>query len=170
DLGYLPEALRNYLARLGWGHGDDELFTDAQAAEWFDVADVVKAPARLDWAKLNFINQQYIRAADNDRLAALTLHVHEGRGVHAAPERKAALPAVIALVKDGAQTTLQLADLTLFALKSRPLALDAKTQGMLTDETRGRLSRLRARVAEAEWAVAELEGEIRAFAESEGVG
>ncbi|MDT9120697.1 hypothetical protein RSW84_25015, partial [Escherichia coli] len=71
--GYLPEAMRNYLARLGWGHGDDEVFSDAQAIEWFDVADVVRAPARLDWDKLNFINGQYIRAADDARLAGLVL-------------------------------------------------------------------------------------------------
>ena len=69
DMGYLPEAMRNYLARLGWGHGDDEIFSDAQAIAWFDVADVVKAPARLDWAKLGFINNHYIRAADEARLA-----------------------------------------------------------------------------------------------------
>ena len=82
EMGYLPEAMRNYLARLGWGHGDDELFTDAEAAEWFDVADVVKAPARLDWDKLNFINQHYIRPADDARLAALDHPVHDrARGV-----------------------------------------------------------------------------------------
>ena len=62
DMGYLPEAMRNYLARLGWGHGDDEIFTDDQAIAWFDVADVVSAPARLDWPKLNHVNHHYIRA------------------------------------------------------------------------------------------------------------
>ena len=71
DLGYLPEAMRNYLARLGWGHGDDEIFSDDQAIAWFDVADVVRAPARLDWSKLNHINNHYIRAADDHRLADL---------------------------------------------------------------------------------------------------
>ncbi|MBC7670662.1 MAG: glutamate--tRNA ligase, partial [Gemmatimonadaceae bacterium] len=59
DMGYLPEGLRNYLARLGWGHGDVEVFSDEEAISWFDVKDVVKAPARLDWAKLNFINSQH---------------------------------------------------------------------------------------------------------------
>lgn len=170
DLGYLPEAMRNYLARLGWGHGDDELFSDAQAVEWFDVKDVVKAPARLDWAKLNHINQHYIRLADDQRLADLALAVHAGRDVHPAADRKAALPAVVALVKEGAQTTLQLADLTLFALKSRPLELDAKTKGNLSEETLGRLERLRNRIATSAWEVPVLEAEIRAFAESEGIG
>src|SRR5215218_2075296 len=59
DMGYLPEGMRNYLARLGWGHGDDEVFSDEQAISWFDVKDVVKAPARLDWAKLNHLNNHY---------------------------------------------------------------------------------------------------------------
>ncbi|HWA59917.1 MAG TPA: glutamate--tRNA ligase, partial [Caulobacteraceae bacterium] len=71
EMGYLPEAMRNYLARLGWGHGDDEIFGDEQAIAWFDVADVVPAPSRLDWAKLNHINQHYIRLADDERLADL---------------------------------------------------------------------------------------------------
>ena len=79
DMGYLPEALRNYLARLGWGHGDDEIFTDAEAAAWFDVEDVVKAPARLDWPKLNHINQHYIREADDRRLADLVAGVYAAR-------------------------------------------------------------------------------------------
>ncbi len=170
EMGYLPEAMRNYLARLGWGHGDDEVFSDAQAAEWFDVADVVKAPARLDWDKLNFINQRYIRMADDDRLAALVAEAHAKRGVHVSASAK--LVTVIALVKDGAQTILQLADMTLFALKSRPLVLDDKTARLLTDETRARLGRLRDRLAtlDSDWTPASLEPEIRSFAEGEGVG
>ncbi len=170
DLGYLPEALRNYLARLGWGHGDDEIFSDAQAIQWFDVTDVVKAPARLDWAKLNHVNQHYIRLADDRRLADLALEVHKSRGVPIASERLAGLPAVVALVKEGAQTTLQLADLTLFGLKSRPLALDPKTQGLLTPETRALLGRLRNHIATSPWEVPALEGAIRGFAQAEGIG
>ena len=170
DLGYLPEALRNYLARLGWGHGDDELFSDQQAAEWFDVADVVKAPARLDWAKLNHINQHYIQQADNERLAALALEVHRSRGMELHAARAESLSHVVGLVKEAAQTTLQLADLTLFALKTRPLALDPKTEGLLTDETRARLGRLRGTIADAQWDVPALEAAIRAFAQSDGIG
>ncbi|HVY34560.1 MAG TPA: glutamate--tRNA ligase, partial [Caulobacteraceae bacterium] len=131
DMGYLPEAMRNYLARLGWGHGDDEIFSDEQAIAWFDVADVVRAPARLDWAKLNHVNAHYIRRADDNRLAVLTAEVHAGRGVNLREDPLPRLQAAIPLVKEGAKTVLELADLTLFALKSRPLALDPKTQGLL---------------------------------------
>ncbi len=171
EMGYLPEALRNYLARLGWGHGDDEIFTDAQAAEWFDVADVVKAPARLDWDKLNFVNQRYIRAADDARLAVLTAEAHGKRGVNVPEAALPRLAAVIGRVKEAAQTVLQLADLTLFALKARPLELDERTRKLLTDEALGRLARLRAHLAgEADWTPPALEGSLRAFAGAEGVG
>ena len=171
EMGYLPEALRNYLARLGWGHGDDEIFTDAEAAEWFDIDDVVKAPARLDWPKLNFVNQQYIRVAGNERLAALVADVMEAQGFAPSPDGRAKLPAVIALVKEAAQTVVQLAELCAFALKTRPFALEDKIVGLLTEETRARLARLAGRLAEQnDWTQPTLVNFIRAFAESEGVG
>ena len=172
DMGYLAEAMRNYLARLGWGHGDDEIFSDAQAVAWFDVADVVRAPARLDWAKLNHINNHYIRLADDHRLALLTLQSHRSGEIPLGDDALARLEAVIPLVKEGAKTIPELADLTVFALKSRPLALDAKTQQVLTDpEAHGRLERLAGRLAQAQtWNPTVLEGELKDFAAQEGVG
>jgi glutamyl-tRNA synthetase len=164
--------MRNYLARLGWGHGDDEIFSDAQAIAWFDVADVVKAPARLDWAKLNHINNHYIRLADDHRLAELTLKVHRSREVHLPADALERLVATIPLVKEGAKTIPELADLTIFALKRRPLALDAKTQQVLSDpETHGRMQRLTEVLTGAKtWTPAALEAELKAFAAQEGVG
>jgi glutamyl-tRNA synthetase len=172
DMGYLPEAMRNYLARLGWGHGDDEIFSDAQAVEWFDVADVVKAPARLDWAKLNHINNHYMRLADDERLAELTLKLHRDREAHLPIDVLERLKATIPLVKEGAKTIPELADLTIFALKPRPLALDAKTQQILTDpETQGRMSRLAEALSGAkDWNPVALAEELKVFAASEGVG
>ncbi len=171
DMGYLPEAMRNYLARLGWGHGEDEMFSDAEAIAWFDVADVVKAPARLDWAKLNHINNHYLRSSEEWRLTPLVVQALEGRGVTVPAEHQDRLSAAIAVVKEGAKTILELADLSLFALKTRPLALDDKTLGLLTEETRSRLQRLADRIAGlAGWSLAALEAEIRAFAAEEGVG
>ena len=171
DMGYLPEAMRNYLARLGWGHGDDEIFSDEQAIAWFDVADVVSAPARLDWAKLGHLNNHYIRQADVGRLAKLTADIHTGRGWNLRPGDEEVLQRTIPLVRDGAKTMLELADATVFALKPRPLELPEKAQAQLTEETRERLSRLRERLAAATlWDVPGLEAELRAFAEAEGVG
>ena len=170
-MGYLPEALRNYLARLGWGHGDDEIFTDAQAAAWFDIADVVKAPARLDWAKLNFVDQQYIRTADDARLTGLVAEVHRGRGVQLTEAGMARLAAAVPRVKEGAHTTLELADLTLFTLLARPVALDEKSRMRLDPETLARLGRLRAALAAAvDWQLDVLESVLRDFAQAEGVG
>ena len=67
-MGYLPEALRNYLLRLGWSHGDDEIISTEQAIEWFDIDGVGRAPARFDFAKLDSVNAHYIREADDARL------------------------------------------------------------------------------------------------------
>jgi glutamyl-tRNA synthetase len=171
ELGYLPEAMRNYLARLGWGHGDDEIFDDAQAIAWFDVADVVRAPARLDWNKLAHVNNHYIRLADDARLADLVLGVLRLRDESLPPDAGEALIATIPTVKEGAKTLVDLADLTAFALKTRPLALDDKTLAALTPETRDRLGRLAADLAEeADWRALVLALRLRAFAEAEGVG
>jgi len=171
DLGYLPEAMRNYLARLGWGHGDDEIFSDEKAAEWFDVKDVVSAPARLDWAKLNHINNHYIRLAEIDRLVAEVAKILSGRGTPTSEADSAILHRTIPLVRDGAKTLLELADNVVFALKIRPLELTEKVLGLLSDETRGRLGRLRIALQDlGQWEGPAIGAGLRAFAESEGVG
>lgn len=171
DMGYLPEAMRNYLAKLGWGHGDDEIFSDEQAIAWFDIKDVVGAPARLDWAKLNHLNNHYIRLADVERLTQLVVEIHKSRDRKLREADLPVLQRTIPLVRDGAKTLLELADNTIFVLKARPLEMPEKAQALLSEETRGRLSRLKERLAGFDaWQVAALETEIRAFAESEGVG
>ena len=171
DMGYLPEAMRNYLAKLGWGHGDDEIFSDEQAAAWFDIKDVVGAPARLDWAKLNHLNNHYIRIADPARLARLVAEIHKSRDFPLHDDHLAVLAHVIPFVRDGAKTTLELADATVFALKRRPLALPDKARDLLNEETRARFARLRVAFAGAPaWDVPSLEALNRSFAESEGVG
>jgi glutamyl-tRNA synthetase len=171
-MGYLPEAMRNYLAKLGWGHGDDEIFSDDQAQSWFDIKDVVGAPARLDWAKLNHLNNHYIRQADPTRLAGLVAAIHKSRDFPLHDDHLAVLAHVIPFVRDGAKTTLELADATVFALARRPLDFTDKARELVTnEETRARLGRLRHVLAAAPvWDVPALEGVNRGFAESEGVG
>ncbi len=171
EMGYLPETLRNYLAKLGWGHGDDEIFSDAQAIAWFDIKDVVSAPARLDWAKLNHINHHYIREADPARLAGLVIEILQRRGEVVRQGDETLITRTIPFVRDGAKTTLELTDAVAFVLKSRPLALPEKALSQLTDETRARLGRLRGALTQvADWNVPSLELAIRAFADSDGVG
>jgi glutamyl-tRNA synthetase len=171
DMGYLPEAMRNYLARLGWGHGDDEIFSDEQAIAWFDIKDVVSAPARLDWAKLNHLNNHYIRQADPSRLSGLVAGILKSRDVALHDGYLVNLERTIPFVRDGAKTLLELADATIFALRIRPLEMPDKALDLLTDETRQRLARLRdIYAATAAWEVPALEALNRDFAEKEGVG
>jgi glutamyl-tRNA synthetase len=172
DMGYLPETLRNYLAKLGWGHGDDEIFSDEQAIAWFDIKDVVSAPARLDWAKLNHLNNHYIRLADPVRLAGLVARILKSRDVRLKQGDEELIARTIAFVREGAKTTLELADAVLFVLKTRPLDVPEKTRAQLAEaEMAERFRRLRAALGAAvAWDVATLEETLRKFAESEGIG
>ena len=171
DMGYLPEAVRNYLARLGWGHGDDEIFSDAQAVEWFDVKDVTKAPARFDFAKLNAVNAHYIRAADDDRLAALVTESLTRKDEPLAAEDEPRLRRALPLVKDGAKTLVDIPALASFVLKRRPLHLDEKTVARLSADAKGRLKRLHDRLAGAQtWEVEALDQLLRGFIADEGIG
>ena len=113
--GILPEALLNYLARLGWGHGDDEFFTMAQFIEWFDLKDVSPSASRFDHEKLLWLNAQHIKASDNNRLATLILPRLQQYGV--SKVEQPALNEVIALVKDRAHDLNQLADECLYFYK-----------------------------------------------------
>ncbi|RYF65124.1 MAG: glutamate--tRNA ligase, partial [Comamonadaceae bacterium] len=106
DNGYLPEAMLNYLARLGWSHGDDELFTREQMVSWFDGSHLSKSPAQWDAAKLAWVNAQYLKAKPDDALAPLVAAQLHKRGI-AADER---LPAICGLFKDRCETTVVLAD------------------------------------------------------------
>lgn len=171
DMGYLPEAIRNYLARLGWSHGDDELFSDAQALDWFDLGGIGKAPARLDFDKLAHVNAHWLRLGDDERLAKLALDVHLQRGRALAEDDEVRLQRAMPFVKERPKTVLELADQTEFVLKTRPLVLDEKASTLLTGETLERLDRLRDRLALFQsWDVFALEAELKGFAESESVG
>jgi glutamyl-tRNA synthetase len=171
DMGYLPEAMRNYLARLGWAHGDDELFGDQQAREWFDLDGVGKAPARLDFDKLAHVNSHWLRLAADDRLAGMTLDAHLARGARLNEGDEARLQRAMPFVKDRAKTLLELADQTAFVLKTRPLNLDEKARALLSGDTAERIARIRTRLNLFEsWDVFALEAELKAFAEEEGVG
>jgi glutamyl-tRNA synthetase len=125
DDGYLPEAVINYLARLGWSHGDEEIFSRAQFVEWFDGAHVSRSPARFDFEKLGWLNNQYLKAADDTRLAALVAPRLVARGVagDAPGHAYVDLPAVCALLKDRAVTLNEIADLAvMFYVEPHPHA------------------------------------------------
>ena len=130
DMGFLPEALRNYLLRLGWGHGDAEIISDEQAASWFDIVDVGRAPARFDLDKLTSLNGHYIREAGDDRLIGLIRTPLEKRGPVAA-EGLARLKRGLTGLKPRAKTLNQLAEISTFYVHPRPLPLDDKAKAIL---------------------------------------
>ena len=166
ELGLLPEAVGNYLLRLGWGHGDDEIISREQAIEWFDLPQVGKSPSRFDFKKLENLNGHYIREADNQRLTELAAPRLGIRG----SQEKALLLRAMPELKARAHTLNELADGAHFLFAKRPLEMQADAAGLLTDDARGVLASAHARlVALANWEAPVLEAAIREVAESTGV-
>jgi len=174
-MGYLPAGLRNYLARLGWSHGDDEIFSTEQAIQWFDIDDINKSPGRLDFAKLADVNSHYIRQASDGELLRhlkdLLPHLDNGAEIAAGIETvgwdrfAAALPTL----KERAKTLLDLLEGAAYLTSPRPLALDDKAAKALDAEARASLAKLLPQLEAApDWAGPALEGLVRAFAEATG--
>jgi glutamyl-tRNA synthetase len=148
DEGFLPEALLNTLARLGWSHGDDEVFSLKQLVEWFDLGHVSHSPAKFDSDKALWMNQQYIKNADSKVLAQLTEEILTGMNVslNAGPP----LDRVVALLKDRANTLQHLAESAhMFYAYEAPAA--AKLAELVNARTRPALRMLQARLAETPW-------------------
>ncbi len=165
ELGMLPEAVVNYLLRLGWGHGDDEIISREQATEWFGLDHVGKSPSRFDFKKLENLNGHYIREADDERLASLVAPKLRLKG-----EQKALLIRAMPELKARAHTLNQLAEGAHFLFASRPLDFDEGASALLTDESRSILAAAHKRlVALAKWDSESLEAAIRDVAEASGV-
>ncbi len=169
DMGYLPEALRNYLLRLGWGHGDDEIISTEQAIEWFDLANVGKSAARFDFVKLESLNGHYMREAASDRLAAAVaprLEAMLGRPLSETALSR--LRAGMDGLKARAKNLVELAENAVFYAVDRPLSMNAKAEKILKPEARARLARLHQHLSNLpEWSEAGIEAAVRAFAEAE---
>jgi glutamyl-tRNA synthetase len=170
DMGYLPEALLNYLMRLGWSHGDDEIISIAQAIAWFDIRGVGRAAARFDFDKLNALNGHYIREADDARLVDLIVpRIEAGLGGALDATAKDRLRRAMGGLKPRAKTINELADNAAFLVRPRPLSIDDKARKLMTDTARERLSRLAGALDAVEpWDEAGVEGAVRAFAAAEG--
>ncbi|MBF0392629.1 MAG: glutamate--tRNA ligase [Alphaproteobacteria bacterium] len=170
DMGFLPEAMRNYLLRLGWGHGDDEIISTGQAIEWFDIGGVGRSPARFDMAKLTSLNGHYLRLADDARLAGLVAPRIEAMIGHAlTPDHTALLVAGMAGLKERAKTLVELAENATFYVRQRPLPLDEKAAKLLDAEGRAVLAALAARYRVIDdWSQETLEEVARQMAEETG--
>ena len=137
EMGYLPEALRNYLLRLGWSHGDEEIISTEQAIAWFDLDAVGKAAARFDFAKLDSLNGHYIRAADDEYLLDLLCPRFEALlGAPLEEAGRARLLAALPGLKPRAETLRALAENAAFYLREPPLPMDDKAAKLLTAEAR----------------------------------
>jgi glutamyl-tRNA synthetase len=164
ELGLLPEAVSNYLLRLGWGHGDDEIIGREQAIEWFDLPQVGKSPSRFDFKKLENLNGHYIREADEERLARL---VAPKLGLSA--KQTDLLVKAMPELKARAHTLNELAESARFLFAGRPIGVDAAAEELLTSEARGLLASAHAKlVALANWDAPALEAAIREVAEGTG--
>ncbi|MEI9850684.1 MAG: glutamate--tRNA ligase [Sphingomonas sp.] len=167
ELGILPEALSNYLLRLGWGHGDAEIISRDQAIEWFDIDAVGKSPSRFDLKKLENLNGHYIRAADDARLGRL---VAARIGFETSESDRDLLRRSMAALKPRAANLLELTDGAAFLFRMRPLELDEDAKALLEGDARALLARLHAALDAADgWDTEALEAAVRAVAEDAGV-
>ncbi|RYF75444.1 MAG: glutamate--tRNA ligase [Comamonadaceae bacterium] len=164
ESGYLPEAMLNYLARLGWSHGDEELFTREQMVGWFDGTHLSKSPAQWDGAKLAWVNAHYIKLTDDETLARLVSTQLERRGIEA-DER---LPAICALFKDRCDTTVVLAEWAARFFADIDIA-EADRSQHLTDAARPVVHDLAARLADAAWDKAGINAAIKQTLAAHGI-
>ena len=169
EQGYLPEALSNYLLRLGWGHGDAEVLDRDEAIRLFDLDGVGRAPSRMDYARLTNLNGLYIRQADDDRLTREVLERLAHRtdlalGAKAAGRIRALVPAL----KERAKTLVELADAAAFLARPLPLPMEPKAAAQLTPEARLMLRGVADALATAEFTPAAIDAVLRRFAETSG--
>lgn len=167
-LGYPAAGMRNYLTRLGWSHGDDEFFTDAQARDWFDLGGIGKSPARLDFKKLENICGQHIAATEDAALLHELLAFMTATAQPALPaHKKAMLYAAMPQLKERAKTFFELLEKAEFILADRPIRPDEKAAAHLNDVSRGILKELTPHLQDASWTRGDLEHVLNAFAQTQ---
>ena len=170
--GYLPEAMRNYLVRLGWSHGDDEIISTPQLIEWFELSGIGKSPARFDFKKLEALNGHYMRTSDNDALVqaleSFLDHVEGGQAIKkklASGAREKLLAAMPGL-KERAKTLDELKTNAEFIFSERPLDLDDKAKKLLNENAKEHLVKVKQQLEKIEdWDTEVLENEVRKYAE-----
>ncbi len=175
-MGYLPAALRNYLARLGWSHGDDEVMSTAEMVEWFEIEDVNRGASRFDFAKLEALNGVHMRNTPDAELLALLIdalpYLPLGGALAAGigPELRAKLLAAMPGLKERAKTLVELAESAYYLYAARPLSLDEKAKALLDADGRKVLAGAHPALASVtDWSAAGTEAAIRGFAEAAGL-
>ena len=175
-MGYLPEAMRNYLARLGWSHGDDEIFSTDQLVEWFNLESIGKSAARFDFAKLENLNGHYIRHTPDDKLLAQFIdflpHAEGGPALKAKIDdaMMAKLLRAMPGLKERAKTLVELMTSTRFLFAERPLPMDEKAAQIIRDGGKEVLSGVIPVLAQVEnWLAHDIETAVKAHAEAQGL-
>ncbi len=175
-LGYLPAALRNYLVRLGWSHGDQEFFSTEEMIAAFDLSGVGRSPARFDFAKLEHLNGHYMRASSDEELVGaietILPEIGPQRGLPAAftPEMRAKFTSAMAGLKERAKTLIELIDSAYYLYAARPLSLEPKAEALLADGGRQRIAALLPALEEVSpWSAEGTEAVVRRYAEENGV-
>ena len=169
EQGFLPEAVCNYLLRLGWGHGDTEIITREEVVKIFDIADIGRAAARMDYKKLEHFNGVYLRAADDERLTREVLERFAKRGVLFGTDGAARVRMLMPDLKERARTLEELAGASVFAAQDGTPAMDAKAASLLTPEAKAVLADLAQFLSDAPWERKDLEQWLRDYAEVKGV-
>ncbi|MFN3623285.1 MAG: glutamate--tRNA ligase [Hyphomicrobium sp.] len=175
EMGYLPAALRNYLVRLGWSHGNDEIMSTSQMLDWFDVTDINRSAARFDFAKLEDLNGHYIRTTDDQelllRIEDLLPYLPNGAAITERLDANMRAKLLIAMpgLKERAKTLIELINWAEFLFADRPLPLDEKAEKLLDQDARQKLAEMLPKLeAASRWQTGELEEIVRAFAEATG--
>jgi glutamyl-tRNA synthetase len=171
DMGYLPETMRNYLLRLGWSHGDDEIISTEQAIEWFNLESIGRSPARLDFKRLDNLNAHYIRQRGDeslaDEVASLLNHMDPPRKLD--EKARARLLAAMPGLKERAKTIVELNQAAEFLYTDGPRTLDADAEKLLSPDARGTLAKLIPVLSATDWSGHALEEAARVFAAEQGL-
>ncbi|EIM78152.1 glutamyl-tRNA ligase [Nitratireductor aquibiodomus RA22] len=172
EMGYLPSALRNYLARLGWSHGDDEIMSDEDMIRWFDIVDVNKGAARFDFQKLEALNSVHMRQMDDAKLLDVLVgtlpYLDGGKALLDALDetRKNQLLQALPGLKERAKTLVELVDNAAFLFAKRPLSIDEKAAQLLDENARQLLAEILPVLQNVgDWTLANIEAAVRVFAE-----
>ena len=169
DMGYLPETMRNYLLRLGWSHGDDEIISTEQAIQWFNLESIGKSAARMDFKKLDNLNGHYIRESA-DGVLVDDVVAFLGRAQRSlTPLARTRLLSAMPSLKERAKTLIELIAGAEFLFTDGPRTLDEAAAKLLTPEGRGLLAAVLPSLEATQWNAAELENAARAFAEEKGL-
>lgn len=169
-LGYMPEAIRNYLCRLGWSHGNDELFSTADAISWFDFSGIGKSPSRLDFKKLNNVSAHHIKTSSDEMVSNDLFAYAKEIGIEISENNKLKITKSISLVRDKSKTLCDVLDKCHFILTALPIDFDEKSLINLNSVSIGILKQLTPLLSDATWTSEYLEALAREFAESHEIG